>query len=156
MQSFCIKMERAQDFLQRVLKCVEDSPLRMTRKRKRIIETLACLDRPVTAPELRLRAELSENDLVTVYRNLESLEEIGVIQKIQLENGGHIFELIEPHDHHHHFVCRECHKTSRLDVCFDKELKKQAEALGFSDISHVMGVYGVCNDCHSLTSQPEH
>lgn len=120
----------------------------MTRKRECILNTLFTLDRPVSAEELRVRAELPKSDLVTVYRTIDAFLGIGIIQGIPLESGVTIYELTEPGDHHHHFVCRECHKTERLDLCLAEELENKARTLGFSDISHVMEVYGCCEDCN--------
>lgn len=140
-------MKSGTQFLQQLLECIEESPLRMTRKRERLLGALVSFDRPVLASELRERAGLPESDLVTVYRTLEAFEGIGIGQRIPLENGGSLFELTAPHDHHHHFVCRQCHRTERLDLCLANDLEEQAQRLGFSEITHTMEVYGVCEDC---------
>ncbi len=133
--------------MQRVWACLKGSPLRMTRKRECILEALLTFDRPISAEELRTRADLPKSDLVTIYRTLGAFMGIGIVQGIPLENGGSIYELTEPGDHHHHFVCRQCHKTVRLDLCLANELEEKARSLGFSDISHVMEVYGKCGEC---------
>lgn len=126
---------------------LEESPLRMTRKRECILNVLLTQDRPVSAEELRVRAELPKSDLVTIYRTIEAFLGVGIIQGIPLESGVTIYELTEPGDHHHHFVCRECHRTERLDLCLASDLEKMAQKLGFSEISHVMEVYGCCEEC---------
>lgn len=130
-----------------MLQVIEESPLRMTAKRERLLGALVALDRPVTAAALRDKADLPETDLVTVYRTLEAFEGIGIIQRIPLEETGCLFELTEPGDHHHHFVCRACHRTERLDLCLGDELEARAQSLGFTQISHLMEVYGLCSDC---------
>jgi len=140
-------MKRDKGFLQRVFQVIEQSSLRMTRKRERLLGALVALDRPVSAAALREKADLSEGDLVTVYRTLEAFEGIGIIQRIPLEETGCLFELTEPDDHYHHFVCRECHRTERLDLCFANELEKKAQQLGFTQITHLMEVYGLCKEC---------
>jgi len=134
-------------FLQRILQTIEKSPLRMTRKRERLLGALVATERPVSAAELRDNANLPESDLVTVYRTLEAFESIGIVQKIPLEDSGYLFELTEHNDHHHHFVCRECHHTERLDLCMGKQLEEHAQKLGFTEINHLMEVYGLCKDC---------
>jgi|TARA_B110000438_G_C15739660_1_gene617867 Fe2+ or Zn2+ uptake regulation protein len=122
---------------------------RMTKKRERILGALLTFDHPATAEEIRERAELPPSDLVTVYRNLETFESINSLQRIPLENGTQIFELTAPGEHYHHLICRECHKAERLDVCVGKELIHNAKARGYSQISHIMEVYGVCESCES-------
>ena len=146
-------MKRDRRFLPRILKAIEDGPLRVTRKRERLLGALVTTDRPVSAAVLRDKAGLPESDLVTVYRTLEAFEKIGIIQRIPLEENGCLFELTEPDDHHHHFVCRECHRTERLDLCLANELEEQARKLGFTQISHLMEVYGLCEDCRPARSQ---
>ena len=140
-------MKRSKGFLQRILQTLEQGPLRMTRKRERILAALLSVDRPVSAAALREKAELPVSDLVTVYRTLEAFEGIGILQRIPLEENGCLFELTEPDDHHHHFVCRECHRTERLDICIASELESRAKELGFTQVTHLMEVYGLCEDC---------
>jgi Fe2+ or Zn2+ uptake regulation protein len=120
---------------------------RMTKKRERILGALFTMDRPASAEKIRERAELAKSDLVTVYRNLETFEKLGVLQRVPLENGTHLFELTAPDEHYHHLICRECHKAKRLDVCVDHELVKKAKTHGYSQIAHVMEAYGLCEDC---------
>ena len=141
------KMNPNTGFLQRLLESIKKSSLRMTRKRERLLGALVAMDRPVSAAALRDSAGLPESDLVTVYRTLEAFEGIGIVQKIPLEDNGCLFELTELNDHHHHFVCRECHRMERLDFCLGKELEERAEKLGFTEITHLMEVYGLCEDC---------
>ena len=50
----------------------------------------------------------------------------------------HNFELTAPNEHYHHPICRECHKTERLDLCVSKAVIGQAEAHGYTQIAHLM------------------
>jgi len=120
---------------------------RMTKKRERILGALLSFDRPASAEDLRERAELPSTDLVTVYRNLDAFDSVGVLQRIPLENGTQLFELTAPGEHFHHLICRECHRAERLDVCVGANVVRKAKAKGFSEIAHIMEVYGVCEDC---------
>lgn len=145
-------MRRDKGFLPRILKAIESGPLRMTRKRERLLGALLATDRPVSASVLRDKTGLPESDLVTVYRTLEAFEKIGILQRIPLEESGCLFELTEPDDHHHHFVCRECHRTERLDLCLAKELEDRAKELGFIEVTHLIEVYGLCKDCQPTSA----
>lgn len=119
----------------------------MTKKRERVLGALFTMDRPASAEEIRERAELPASDLVTVYRNLETFEGLGVLQRVPLENGTQLFELTAPDEHYHHLICRECHKAERLDVCVSRDVVAKAKSHGYSQIAHVMEVYGVCDSC---------
>jgi len=120
---------------------------RMTKKRECVLSALLTFDRPATAEQIRERAELPASDLVTVYRNLETFEGLGVLQRVPLENGTQLFELTAPDEHYHHLICRTCHKAERLDVCVSKEVVGKARAHGYSEITHLMEVYGLCEEC---------
>lgn len=135
------------DLEKEVTEHLRNSPLRVTRKRERILDALLAFDRPVSALEVLKCAGLPESDLVTVYRTLEAFESITIVQRIPLESGGHIFELIAPGDHHHHFICRHCNHAERLDLCLMKDFEKKAFQLGFTELTHLMEVYGLCRDC---------
>ena len=79
--------------------------------------------------------------------NLEAFQSAGLLQRIPLENGSQLFELTDLNDHYHHLICRECHKTERLEVCLGEQLSKKAKTLGYSQIAHVLEVYGLCREC---------
>ncbi|MEM8867205.1 MAG: Fur family transcriptional regulator [Verrucomicrobiota bacterium] len=135
------------ELLDSIIERLKESGARMTKKRECILGALLTFDRPATAEEIRQRAALAPTDLVTVYRNLDAFESIHVLQRILLENGTQLFELTRPGEHYHHLICRECHKAERLDVCVSHEVVSKAKAYGYSEIAHVMEVYGVCEDC---------
>ena len=131
------------DILERLKQC----GLRMTRNRQKLVEVLMGSGRPLSADEIREAAGFASTDLVTVYRNLEAFQSAGLLQRIPLENGSQLFELTDLNDHYHHLICRECHKTERLEVCLGEQLSKKAKTLGYSQIAHVLEVYGLCREC---------
>jgi Fe2+ or Zn2+ uptake regulation protein len=133
-----------------ILKRLKASGGRMTKKREVLLGALLTFDRPASAEEIRARAELPASDLVTVYRNLETFEKLGVLQRVPLENGTHLFELTAPDEHYHHLICRDCHKVERLDVCLGQELVKKAKMHRYTQIAHVLEAYGVCEDCEQV------
>jgi Fe2+ or Zn2+ uptake regulation protein len=92
-------------------------------------------------------ADLAVSDLVTVYRNLEVLHGLGLLQRIVLEDGVQLFEAVRRHGHFHHIICRKCHATQPLHTCFGHELEALAREAGFDDIGHVIEVFGICSDC---------
>lgn len=139
--------EPSKQLLSSVIDALKASGARMTKKRERILGALLTFDRPASAEEIRERAELPPTDLVTVYRNLDAFESIHALQRVPLENGTQLFELTAPGEHYHHLICRECHKAERLDLCVGKHVAGTARAKGFTEIAHVLEVYGLCSDC---------
>jgi len=132
-----------------VLGRLKQCGLRVTRNREKLVEILIDSQQPLSADELRQKAGFAATDLVTVYRNLEAFQSAGILQRIPLENGSQLFELTDLNDHYHHLICRECHKTERLEVCLGSQLSEKAKSMGYSQIAHVLEVYGLCNMCAS-------
>lgn len=126
---------------------LKQANLRVTQPRRHLLEVLEQADRPYSAEELLSKAESGSLDLVTIYRNMTIFAEHGLVQVIQLESGKQLFELHVDGDHHHHIICRECHDTVRLDLCFGGELEKLAKSCGFSELNHTIEVFGLCAKC---------
>lgn len=137
----------ALDIPSKVIKALEFNGFRITKNRKKILESISSFNRPASADDIRIKAKLNPSDIVTVYRNLEAFESVGAIQRIKLENGTDIFELTNIGEHYHHLLCRKCLKVERLDICISKQAKEIAKSKGYTDIEHVLEVYGLCKNC---------
>jgi Fur family ferric uptake transcriptional regulator len=127
---------------------------RMTRPRQAVIEVLAARTDHLTADEVGalLAAEAADVHLATVYRALESLSRVGVVQHVHVPNGATKYHLTPPltgHDHVH-AQCRLCERVIDLPAAL---LDDVAAALlarhGFRlDAGHV-ALSGTCADCAS-------
>jgi Fur family ferric uptake transcriptional regulator len=86
--------------------------LRVTEQRLQLLHELARVTSPISHPELTERMEGSGLDRATVYRNLLTLAEAGVLVRAQLGDNVTRFELprtlSSDHSHHPHLVCTEC------------------------------------------------
>jgi Fur family ferric uptake transcriptional regulator len=91
---------------------------RVTEQRLVILRELAKLRIPTSHPELTERLAGSGLDRATVYRNLLSLTEAGVLIKTQLGDNVWRFELprtaSSEHGTHPHFICSDCGSVSCL------------------------------------------
>jgi len=121
--------------------------LRVTRQRRAMLDVLSKVTKPLSAEETYSHLKEGSCDLVTVYRSLEQLERVGVVQLGVRENGTKVYCLSHGNDHHHHLTCRSCGRTERVDVCMGEELEKVGKAFGFSELSHVMELFGLCPEC---------
>lgn len=97
-----------------------------------------------------VKKECPEIGLATVYRTVQLLEELGVICRLDLDDGCSRYELIhEDENHqHHHLVCTECGKVLEvqgdlLDV-LEHNIEKQ---YNFKIKNHSVKFYGICSDC---------
>ena len=91
-----------------------------------------------------VRARCPEVGLVTVYRTLDLLSELGIVRRLGLGDGAR-YELAE--DHHHHMICESCGNISEFEECpLDPELLP-VENSEFEVRSHSLEVYGRCAGC---------
>lgn len=132
------------------LKNLSNAGLRVTKQRRAMLEVLANAENPLSAEETHTGMPLASCDLVTVYRSLDQFERIGVVQLGVRENGTKVYCLSHGHDHHHHLTCRSCGRTERIDLCMGEELDQVGQSFGFTELSHVMEVFGTCPDCKEL------
>ncbi len=88
--------------------------------------------------------------LTTVYRSLESLVTMGLVQAVDLGDGERRYEVVAPGEHHHHLVCRECGTSTHLDSCLVESIEQSIkDQYKFEIDSHVFEVFGTCPDCQS-------
>lgn len=82
----------------------------------------------------------------TVYRNLEILTQINILNKVVLGQGLSGFELTNLNHHHHHLICKSCGKTSAINFCPFETLSPE-DMGGFKPTDHKFEVYGYCKGC---------
>lgn len=124
-----------------------------TAGRRRLVERLAELDRPVTIPEIVDRAEGLA--LSSAYRNLGVLEQVGVVARVHSGAEHARFELAEDvaGDHHHHLICESCGRVDDFTVVtavertIERALDEVAASHGFVTSSHRLDLIGTCDDC---------
>ena len=84
----------------------------------------------------------------TVYRSIEKLVRMKVLDRIDFADGTHCFRLCGSDSHHHHLACTKCHRVVDLDFCLDEN---QIATIGrqqrFSIEDHAITLFGLCRDC---------
>jgi Fur family ferric uptake transcriptional regulator len=115
--------------------------------RTRVVEMLGQQDCAITPLELDERLEGVGR--ATVYRAIEQLEELGLVQRIDLGGDSTAYEKVDPRGHHHHhLVCNRCGRVIPFE---DSDLEKAIHAIsnrdGFEIKSHEITLRGVCADC---------
>ena len=89
--------------------------------------------------------------LATVYRNVELLNKLGILNKIEFGDGRTRYELStsDPQLHqHHHLICLNCKKI----IEFEEDLLDDLEAhisqkSGFQILNHEVKFFGYCSEC---------
>ena len=95
-----------------------------------------------------LRASGETVGLTTVYRHLALLTDEGRIDALQTAEGELVYRRCHSDQHHHHVVCRRCGRGSEVELPdLEHWAETVAEALGYTDVTHTVEVFGVCADC---------
>ncbi|MGK2932906.1 MAG: Fur family transcriptional regulator [Solirubrobacterales bacterium] len=115
--------------------------------RRKVVELLGSQDCAITALELDDR--LKGVGRATVYRALEQMDEIGLIQKINVGGDSAGYEKVDPEGHHHHhIVCTDCGKVVPFeDKKLEEVIHRVSERDGFRIQSHDITLKGTCEDC---------
>lgn len=88
--------------------------------------------------------------IATVYRTLTILEKIGVVVKLDLDDGLSRYELArQDEDHrHHHLICNKCGSVSEVEEDLLDSLEEQILLKNdFLVTDHRVMFYGLCHNC---------
>lgn len=133
---------------------VRASGKRMTIQRGLVLEALERSKHHTTAEAIaaRIRARHPQIDPSTVYRNLESLEELGYVTHTHFEDRVTRWHLADSH-RHGHLVCRLCGAELEVPMSLLEPLARRLKAEhGFqADLAH-SAVVGICRACASVSS----
>ena len=129
--------------------------LKMTRQRLVVLVVLAeNPEQHLTVEEIyeRIKAANPDIGLATVYRTVQLLLELELIDRINLDDGFVRYEIgsagKRKHHRHHHLICLKCGKVSAFQEDMLEALETGVrEALGFRVTDHEVKLYGYCRDC---------
>ena len=127
---------------------------KMTPQRKVVLEVFLDNENAhLSAEDVRgmLRDRDSDIRLATVYRALELMCDLGILQKMDFGDGCSRYELnlTEPNAHqHHHLICRGCGKVFEFSDDLMDELEDTiAEKCKFKILDHQVKFFGYCEEC---------
>lgn len=104
-----------------------------------------------------LRTEKAEIGLATVYRTLELLSDLGILQKMEFGDGCSRYEVNDTdptRHHHHHLICTKCGKVEEFDEDLLETLEADIERkTGFRTLDHQVKFFGVCKACQEKENQ---
>jgi Fur family ferric uptake transcriptional regulator len=127
---------------------------KMTPQRKVVLEVFLDNENAhLSAEDVRgmLRDRDSDIGLATVYRALELMCDLGILQKMDFGDGCSRYELnlTEPNAHqHHHLICRGCGKVFEFSDDLMDELENTiAEKCKFKILDHQVKFFGYCEEC---------
>ncbi len=125
--------------------------LRMTDNRRAILRALLAARSPLSLEEIREQSAHHGGmpDFATVFRTMEQLEVLRLVQRVNLGRATSHFELLDPRSHHDHLVCVQCGRVVPLvEECPVAKLERDlARRHGFTEIRHSLEFFGKCPEC---------
>ncbi len=97
-----------------------------------------------------VKVNCPEIGLATVYRTVQLLEEMGVLYKLDLDDGCSRYELCDEDEshQHHHLICQNCGKVIEVEGDLLEELEQGIEKkYNFKIKNHSLKFYGICDNC---------
>jgi Fur family ferric uptake transcriptional regulator len=139
------------DWTEHALEALQAAGHRRGGARTAVVEALAGHDCAVTALELddELRRREPPVGRASVYRALEQLEELGLVQRIEVCRGTAGYERVEPDGHHHHHaICRDCGRMVPFeDRSLEQAIGELSESISFDVTEHDVVLRGRCERC---------
>lgn len=133
---------------------LQSAGCRVTAPRRAIVELMAGSPRalgPIEVYDLG-RAEHPGLGLVTVYRTLEKLEELGLVERVHLPDGCHRY-LRTADGHQHLLLCTSCGLVQPFAGDDLEPLTgKVASDTGFAINEHWLQLFGTCPNCRKPIS----
>ena len=119
--------------------------------RTAVVEARARHGCAVTALELEeeLRRRRAQVGRASVYRALELLEELRLVQRFEAARGIASYERVDPSGHHHHHaICRRCGRMEPFeDRGLERAIGQVAEQVPFEIAEHDVVLRGLCERC---------
>jgi Fur family ferric uptake transcriptional regulator len=132
---------------------LRDASGRTGAARRVVVDYLDRQDCCVSAQEIHdaVRAGGALLGIASVYRTLEGLGELGLVQRVDLGDGISRFERVTPTgDHHHHLVCADCGKVEPFeDPALEAAIVGVAGGKGYDVAAHDVVLRGSCGDCQT-------
>ena len=89
----------------------------------------------------------------TVFRAVEKLVDMGLLDRIEFADGTHRYRVCGG-THHHHLTCTHCHRVVEIDLCLPQEqLLAIAHQTKFDLEGHALTLFGRCENCRAMQEQ---
>ncbi len=137
---------------------LKEKGLKVTNQRLCVLEVLADNhDRHLAAEDIYelVKEDYPDIGLATIYRTVQLLLEMQLVDRINLDDGCVRYEIgeasfgdAEGKHHHHHLICKTCGKVLPFkdDLLEDLERRIEEET-GFHVLDHELKFFGQCEEC---------
>ena len=119
--------------------------------RRAVVELLDGQECALTAVEIEeaLRGERRRVSRASVYRILDELERLRLVQRVETGQTMVRYERVCEHEeHHHHLVCDSCGLMMPFsDIALEQAIETLSERVPLKVVEHEIVLHGSCQDC---------
>lgn len=132
-------------------KKIQQSGKRMTPIRRVLFRFFENCTSPVSLEDIQRKCfgKKHSADFATVYRQLETLVEEGILNRSDVPGKKQYYEV--RNIHHHHFLCTKCQEIQCLQEQVIRESLEevffQIQKQGMEIDSHILSLSGTCKKC---------
>jgi Fur family ferric uptake transcriptional regulator len=127
---------------------------RLTSPRRQVARLIAEHGGHFTALELEAAARDRRIGIsrATLFRTLDLLTDLRVVERMDLPSGEHAYVPCAP-AHHHHVICSRCGRTTEVeDAGVAEAVAEIARRSGYRIDTHRLELFGLCRHCQAKTT----
>lgn len=95
-----------------------------------------------------LGEELPSIGRATLYRTIKVFLETGMLCRLVLMDGDHVYSLARVDHHHHHSICVDCGSVEEFSVAaVERMLSDISAEICCQVVDHLLELYVKCGDC---------
>jgi Fur family ferric uptake transcriptional regulator len=139
-----------------IVAALDTAGYRITNPRRAVADLIATHGGHFTASELEAVARSRRLGIsrATMFRALDLLIALGVVERLDLPSGEHAYVACAG-THHHHVVCSRCGRTTEVaDHGLADAVAAMARESGYRIDSHRLELFGFCRHCQAKTTAP--
>jgi Fur family transcriptional regulator, ferric uptake regulator len=128
--------------------------MRISAARRLVLEALYAAEAPISAEQIAdgLSGRLPRSDIASVYRNLETLEHVGLVRHCHLGHGAGLYKPTGASDREY-LVCDSCRAVAAVEPDeLDAVRAMILERFGYEATFSHFPILGLCADCASAES----
>ena len=134
-----------------IIDALDGAGYRLTDARRALAGLIAEHGGHFTAADLEHAARTRRLGIsrATLFRALDLLAELRIVERVDLPNGEHVYVPCA-RAHHHHVICSRCGRTTKVeDSGVAEAVNEIALRSGYRIDSHRLELFGLCRHCQS-------
>lgn len=135
--------------LEAAMEVVRGGGLRLTSARRLVLEALLAARQPISAEEIAdgLGGRMTQSDIASVYRNLETLSELGLVRHLHAGHGPGRY-VLEGFGDREYLACESCGVLESVEPAALDDVRAAVRDLsGFEAHFSHFPIVGLCSGC---------